>query len=103
MWQLFLQAQGYYDGSIDCDFGPQTTAATAAFQRDFHLEDDGSAGPATLSVADDFLGDEGNNRDIGVYGQVAWIEIFRRVNGVYYGWINGAWRSASYTSSAGCA
>ncbi|MFD5571103.1 peptidoglycan-binding domain-containing protein [Streptomyces cadmiisoli] len=103
LWQLVLRAEGFYTGAIDCDFGPATTEATRDFQRWYGLTADGSAGPNTLSVADNSLQDLGNQRDIRY---IAWEGMgsvdFRRINGVYHFYLNGAWRTASYTSASGC-
>lgn len=103
LWQLVLRAEGLYSGSIDCDYGPATTAATKNFQARFHLKVDGSAGPLTMGEAgQNFLFDDGNNRDITYLGTGGRRETFRRINGVYNAYINGAWRSATYTSASGC-
>ncbi|HET7501258.1 MAG TPA: peptidoglycan-binding domain-containing protein [Kofleriaceae bacterium] len=63
MWQAILWADGAkesngtaFDASdIDCDFGPNTTAATRDWQATEGVTVDGSAGPMTLGHADDFL------------------------------------------------
>jgi hypothetical protein len=64
LWQTILWADGAIelDGTafdtsdIDCDFGPNTTAATRSWQARHRISDvDGSAGPKTFSVADDKL------------------------------------------------
>jgi hypothetical protein len=64
MWQAILWADGaieengtVFDASdIDCDFGPNTTAATRNWQARHGLSDvDGSAGPQTLGRADNKL------------------------------------------------
>ena len=66
MWQAILFADGAteqngtaFDASdIDCQFGPNTTAATKSWQSTHGLtgaDVDGSAGPQTLSIADDKL------------------------------------------------
>lgn len=64
MWQAILFADGAveqngtaFDASdIDCEFGPNTTAATQNWQRTEGISPaDGSAGPQTLGHADDFL------------------------------------------------
>lgn len=103
LWQLVMKAEGFYTGAIDCDFGSGTIAATKAFQNWYGLDDDGSAGPLTMGVADNSLQDLGNNRDIRYVGWENSGQVtFRRINGVYHIYLNGAWRSASYTSSAGC-
>ncbi|MFE0449730.1 peptidoglycan-binding protein [Streptomyces sp. NPDC058914] len=103
LWQLVLRAEGFYSGAIDCDFGSGTTAATREYQRWYGLEDDGSAGPITMGNADNSLVDLGNNRDIRYVGwEGAGSVTFRRINGTYHIYLNGAWRSASYTSSTGC-
>lgn len=45
--QCLLTYLGYYAGEIDGKFGPQSVAATEAFQRAYELEPDGKFGPAT--------------------------------------------------------
>lgn len=45
--QVALRAYGLYNGPIDAIAGPQTVAATKAFQRKKGLVPDGRAGPAT--------------------------------------------------------
>ncbi|MET7622474.1 peptidoglycan-binding domain-containing protein [Streptomyces sp. NPDC005408] len=102
LWQLVLRVEGLYSGAIDCDFGPATTAATRAFQTRYSLEVDGSAGPQTMGLAGQKgLVDMGNNVVRWDYTNEKYVN-FKRVNGVYYAYFNGAWRSASYTSASGC-
>jgi peptidoglycan hydrolase-like protein with peptidoglycan-binding domain len=48
--QQRLSALGYYQGSIDGDFGEGTEAAVLQFQRQNNLVPDGIAGPVTLSA-----------------------------------------------------
>jgi hypothetical protein len=63
MWQAILWADGAHeqDGTafdtsdIDCQFGPNTTAATRNWQSTHGADQDGSAGPQTLGHADDRL------------------------------------------------
>ena len=50
-WQNFLKKQGYLNGLADGDFGPQTEAATKAFQTHNNLSPDGIVGPSTLAEA----------------------------------------------------
>ncbi len=47
--QVALRAQGLYHGAIDAIAGPQTVAATRAFQRIHHLRSTGVAGARTRS------------------------------------------------------
>lgn len=46
--QYLLRARGVYRGKIDGIFGPQTTRAVKAFQKQRGLRVDGVAGPQTL-------------------------------------------------------
>ncbi|MFI8303897.1 peptidoglycan-binding protein [Streptomyces sp. NPDC085927] len=99
MWQIVLRMEGLYTGSNDCDFGPATIAATKAFQKRHGLEQDGSAGPATLSVADNYLSLASDGVTVSYKGQGA----FQRKNGTYYIWsTKGSWMTAAYNSSSGC-
>ncbi|MFD7438397.1 peptidoglycan-binding protein [Streptomyces sp. NPDC059861] len=98
-WQIVLHLEGLYTGSIDCDFGPATTAATKAFQKRYGLAQDGSAGPATLSVADNFLSLESDGVNVDYKGKDA----FQRRNGTYYIYsTTGTYMTAAYNSSSGC-
>ena len=47
--QRNLRTLGYYNGSVDGDYGSGTFAAVAAFQRAYGLTPDGVAGKATLA------------------------------------------------------
>ena len=48
--QSRLKALGYYTDELDGQFGPATLSAVIRFQRQNGLDDDGIAGPATLSL-----------------------------------------------------
>jgi N-acetylmuramoyl-L-alanine amidase len=48
--QTKLQRWGYYDGSVDGIYGPQTKKAVEYFQRTNNLAVDGIAGPETLKA-----------------------------------------------------
>lgn len=48
--QQKLQDKGYYNGAIDCDWGPQTERALKRFQRDRGLLVDGVAGEDTMKA-----------------------------------------------------
>ncbi|MEU7924387.1 peptidoglycan-binding domain-containing protein [Micromonospora sp. NPDC049107] len=102
LWQQVLKGEGLYSGSVDCAFGPMTKSATEAFQSRYHLPIDGAAGPQTMGRADDFLKlgttDTYIDYDRGINGG-AW---FRRIDSTYHLYLNGAWRPASYSSTAGC-
>jgi len=50
-WQTFLTSLGLYQGAADGGFGPQTTAATKAFQSAQGLTPDGVVGNGTLGKA----------------------------------------------------
>ncbi len=106
LWQTILAADGFYTGAIDCDYGSGTTAATKAWQSAYgsvsdagHLDADGSAGPLTMGTADQWLEDQGNNRDV-VYVGANYNVTFRRVNGNYQVYDNGAWHNATYSTSS---
>lgn len=52
-WQEFLDQQGFAElGGVDGAFGPQTRAATQAFQEKHGLVPDGVVGPRTLAEAE---------------------------------------------------
>ncbi|MEU6603272.1 peptidoglycan-binding domain-containing protein [Streptomyces flaveolus] len=101
MWQWVLRAEGLYTGAIDCDFGPATTSATKAFQARYGLTQDGSAGPLTMGAVDQYLTILRDGATVRYWAPSDYVD-FRRVNGTYYVWLNGAWRTASYTSASGC-
>ena len=48
--QCLLKYLGYYGGEIDGSYGPQTRAATKAFQDAYGLDPDGVFGPRTTST-----------------------------------------------------
>jgi peptidoglycan hydrolase-like protein with peptidoglycan-binding domain len=48
--QMFLAAQGLYDGRIDSFYGVQTARAVEAWQRHVGVEADGVFGPQTLGA-----------------------------------------------------
>ena len=48
--QCLLRYLGYYSGSIDGIFGPQSAAATVIFQTDYGLEDNGIFGADTEAM-----------------------------------------------------
>ena len=48
--QQALKARGYYDGSIDSDYGEATEKAVIAFQKDHSLARDGKAGVVTIAT-----------------------------------------------------
>lgn len=50
-WQSYLAEQGYYQGTIDGDFGSVTDAATKAYQRDKGLAESGIVDNDTYSAA----------------------------------------------------
>jgi D-alanyl-D-alanine carboxypeptidase/Putative peptidoglycan binding domain len=50
-WQFFLRGLELYFGEVDGQFGPRTSAATANFQRQHGLDDDGIAGNRTIGQA----------------------------------------------------
>jgi peptidoglycan hydrolase-like protein with peptidoglycan-binding domain len=52
MWQQILWAEGYLEwADIDCQFGPNTTAASKKWQADHGLDPDGLIGRNTWTVA----------------------------------------------------
>ena len=77
--QRDLKTLGYYNGSIDGDYGSGTLEAVKAFQRANGLTVDGKAGKATLNKISALLsggstsssGTTGSKEDPKVYGQTA--------------------------------
>lgn len=76
--QKNLRTLGYYDGSVDGDYGSGTEAAVSAFQRANGLKADGVAGKATLNAIQNVLsggttasGSSGSKSDPDVYGLTA--------------------------------
>jgi len=77
--QRDLKTLGYYNGSIDGDYGSGTFEAVKAFQRANGLTVDGKAGKATLNKISALLtggstsssGTSGSKEDPKVYGQTA--------------------------------
>jgi hypothetical protein len=69
MWQRVLYADGaierdgttFDQNDMDCDFGPNTEAATRNWQARHSLSADGIVGPITLSTADNKLSIDGNS------------------------------------------
>jgi len=91
MWQWVLYADGatesngtaFDESDIDCDFGSNTTAATKSWQRSHGLDDDGRAGPNTLSKADNNLVGLYNNTQVRYVGKAhtVWLAY---TDGPYY-------------------
>lgn len=100
LWQLVLKSDGFYSGAIDCDFGPATQAATKAWQQNFGLPADGSAGGQTLGRADDFL--YPGSGDNVIYDGYQYDVTFHRTGGKYYLLNGGSWHVVYYTSSSAC-
>ncbi|MDO8434197.1 MAG: peptidoglycan-binding domain-containing protein [Candidatus Binatus sp.] len=50
-WQQFLDSRGFYDGSIDGDFGEETEEATEVYQKESWLKVTGIVDPATIERA----------------------------------------------------
>ena len=50
-WQMFLKGKGLFSGAADGAFGPQTAAATRAYQAAAGLTADGSVGQSTVAAA----------------------------------------------------
>lgn len=109
LWQAFLWAEHLLGSSgVDCDFGPNTADATAAFQRRYGLGDDGIVGPQTRGVADNFLltssGTAYNLYYVGTQGTVVYL--FRDTTSPYNYWIwwGGQWRVVFYNTQSipGC-
>ena len=77
--QRNLRTLGYYDGSVDGDYGDGTTAAVTAFQKAYGLTADGIAGKATISKITSVLNGgsgssssaSGSKNDPEVYGLTA--------------------------------
>ncbi|GGY98329.1 peptidoglycan-binding protein [Streptomyces nitrosporeus] len=92
LWQTILWADGYLPRSgADGAFGPQTRAATVAWQRDRGLAADGSAGKLTWGKAGkkiSFDGVSGGKRYGGYHGK-NWTFMVRRADA------GGNWEFAS--------
>src|ERR1700677_22760 len=77
--QTALIQKGYLQGTVDGNFGPQTTAAVKAFQQANGLSPDGIVGPATSAV---LLGTAANTAttpgiDVSHFqGSVNWVNVF---------------------------
>lgn len=76
--QKNLRTLGYYNGSVDGDYGSGTQAAVSAFQSANGLKADGVAGKATLNAIQNVLsggttasGSSGSKADPDVYGLTA--------------------------------
>ncbi len=76
--QKNLRTLGYYNGSVDGDYGSGTQAAVSAFQSANGLKADGVAGKATLNAIQNVLsggtsssGASGSKSDPDVYGLTA--------------------------------
>jgi peptidoglycan hydrolase-like protein with peptidoglycan-binding domain len=79
MWQRHLNAVMDVDLDVDGEFGPNTQAATKAFQKKFRLEVDGQAGPKTLArMEKEFKkskqGDEGRPPTLELYDTGRWVK-----------------------------
>lgn len=99
-WQAILWADGILAASqVDCEFGPNTAAATATWQSWWWgLQVDGVAGPETRGKADDFLfevsGQDYNVEYRGTHGRRVYL--FRNGYTDYWIWWNGLWRPLDY-------
>ncbi|NBV99878.1 MAG: hypothetical protein EBR67_10320 [Proteobacteria bacterium] len=51
IWENFLFGRGFFQGVVDGVFTNETKTATAKFQKEYGLIDDGIVGPRTLSLA----------------------------------------------------
>lgn len=80
--QRNLRTLGYYDGSVDGDYGEGTTAAVTAFQKAYGLTADGIAGKSTINKIESVLNggsssssssssSSGKKNDPDVYGLTA--------------------------------
>lgn len=74
--QKNLRTLGYYNGSVDGDYGSGTEAAVSAFQNASGLKADGVAGKATLNAIQNALsgggsGSSGSKSNPDVYGLTA--------------------------------
>ncbi len=91
LWQWVLYADGAIESNggafdqadIDCDFGPNTVAATKSWQRDHDLTDDGRVGVNTFSKADNNLVGISNNEQVRYVGKkhTVWLAY---ADGPYY-------------------
>lgn len=108
-WQAILWSEGLLSPSqVDCEFGPNTGAATRSLQSRYGLGVDGVAGPQTRSRIDDFLiasSDPAYNvYYLGTGGRLVYL--FRDTTSPYNYWIywNGQWRVIYYNQKTivGC-
>lgn len=105
-WQAILWADGFLSTSqVDCEFGPNTAAATADWQAFFGLGDDGVVGPITRGFADNYLFETTgayNLYYLGTDGRVVYL--FREAAAHYWIYWNGNWSFLRYTDKniSGC-
>ncbi|GIH03814.1 hypothetical protein Rhe02_18810 [Rhizocola hellebori] len=105
-WQAILWADGYLSASqVDCEFGPITARATANWQRDRQLDDDGVVGKDTRSVAQNFLYESGDpNYNLFYDGFPNRLYLYREAAAHYWIYWNNNWRMLRYTDKniVGC-
>ncbi len=87
--QQGLKDMGYYDGAIDGIYGPQTTDAIKAFQKEAGITVDGRWGPETHAVMDAAAGSD-SARDA-----IREIQVQLRSLGFYDGEIDGLYGEAT--------
>ena len=105
-WQAILYADGYLGANqVDCEFGPITAAATANWQRDRQLDDDGIVGKDTRSVAQNFIYEMDHpNYNLAYLGYPYTLYLTRTSDAAYWMYWKGVWRMLRYTDKnlVGC-
>lgn len=102
LWQRILWADGFLNSTSDIDgiFGPDTKAATQAWQRYHELDDDGIVGRDTFGSADGGLRDYDSDGSVDTFhGYVRNTPMTRNAQGHYHfydGDGSGRWAGYNY-------